>query len=67
MNEHDELIRKCTLLKVVNRALDYSEMLIKLAGECIDEKASPEAKQFWYAGTVFKTFAEELLDEEEKA
>ena len=66
MKDYYDVIRKSVLLKVINKALDYSEMLAKLAGECIDNKDSSEAKQFWYAGSVFKTFAEELLDEEEK-
>lgn len=65
MNERDEIVRKTELLKVINRALDYSENLIELAGKCIDDKNASDAKMYWYAGNAFKTFAEELLDEEE--
>ena len=65
MNDRDELIRKVTILKIVNRALDYAENLIELSGDCLDKKDGVTAKQYWYAGMAFKQFAEEIIDKED--
>ena len=66
MSEHDEIVRKSAILEVINRALDYSESLVELAGEYIDKGEGVTAKQYWYAGMVFKQFAEEIIDKEDK-